>query len=212
MKKTISYIIYFLLGILFPLIGELHLLLDIRIILISIASAVLIFTQPFKDIKEVKWNNKTDKNSYWWILGLSFLSLVLPILEWAYLLEGAKSNLYLIIIGIILIATGLALRFWAIRVLGKFFKSSIRVSIEQEIIQSGPYKIVRHPSYLGAYLVIIGITILLGSWSSMLIGFVLMGFAYYLRIKVEENALRKHFGQEYEKYMRYSWSLIPGLW
>ena len=64
------------------------------------------------------------------------------------------------------LAAGIAVRLWAIRTLGRFFSSAVRLQDDHALIVTGPYAIVRHPSYLGAFLVFIGIALLFeGAWS-----------------------------------------------
>lgn len=212
MQKFKNFISYFAIGIFLPLILNLQLILDIRILIISIASVIIIFSQPAMDTKDAVKDKNTDRNSVWWIAILSLISLMLPILEWAYLLNTSIINYYSLGLGLLLIVIGLTIRVWAIRVLGKFFSATVKVRRDHEVIQSGPYKVVRHPSYLGAYLTFLGSPILLEAWYSLPIVMMAMGIAYYIRISTEERTLTEHFGEKYKRYKRYSWRMIPGIW
>ena len=156
--------------------------------------------------------NNAYRKTVKWFAGLSFFSLTIPILDWAYIQETPAFNFYTLGIGTIIIIVGLSIRIWAIRVLGKFFSAAVKVRGDHEIIQSGPYKVVRHPSYLGAYLTFLGSPILLEAWFSLPLVMIAMGIAYYVRISTEERTLSEHFGEKYKRYKRYSWRMIPGIW
>ena len=212
MQKFKNFITYLSIGIFLPLILNLKLMLDFRILIIIAASAIIIFSQPAMDTKDAKKDKSTDRNTVWVITVLSLLSLMLPIIEWAYFLDVTPVNFYSIGIGILLMTSGLGIRVWAIRVLGKFFSATVKVRGDHEVIQDGPYKTVRHPSYLGAYFTFIGSPILLGAWISLPLVMIIMGIAYYFRITTEERTLTEYFGEKYERYKKYSWSMLPGLW
>ena len=85
-----------------------------------------------------------------WIVALMVAQLfaksdlaILP--SWAYYL------------GIALMLAGIAIRQWSIAVLGRFFSGVIGVQEGQKVVESGPYRLVRHPSYSGALLIMVGI-------------------------------------------------------
>jgi len=112
-------------------------------------------------------------------------------------------------LGILLIYAGIALRLYAIIVLGAFFTTTVAVAIEQTVIEAGPYRLIRHPSYTGLLLILLGFGLSLTNWLSLLVimGCALIGFSY--RIRVEERALQEQLGQHYQEYMRRTKRLIP---
>src|SRR6185437_11846794 len=65
---------------------------------------------------------------------------------------------------------GAAVRSWAITTLGRYFTRTVQVSSDQPVIQSGPYKLIRHPSYTGLGLMFIAIMFALTNWLSMIVG------------------------------------------
>ena len=77
---------------------------------------------------------------------------------------------------------------------------------------SGPYKWLRHPSYTGAWIAMIGAALLMHSY----IGLVLMGpgmlLVYMRRIAVEEQALEAGFGEAYTNMKMNTQRLMPGVW
>jgi protein-S-isoprenylcysteine O-methyltransferase Ste14 len=114
-------------------------------------------------------------------------------------------------IGFILFGAGIILREWAIYVLGKHFTIRVQVRKEANLITYGPYRIVRHPSYTGTLLTMVGIAIAAGTWFGALFALVLKLIAYRYRINVEEEALRQAFGSEWDDYKKRTWRLIPGF-
>ena len=51
--------------------------------------------------------------------------------------------------GLAVFAAGLALRAWAVRELGRFFKFTVVVQADHQVVDTGPYRLIRHPSYTG---------------------------------------------------------------
>lgn len=111
--------------------------------------------------------------------------------------------------GIVCIVLGIALRWYAIRVLGRYFSPVVAVRSDQQIVQEGPYRYVRHPSYSGVLLSLVGLGLALTNWLSLLVLLIcaLAGLLY--RVSVEERALRETLGQPYADYMRRTRRFIP---
>ena len=113
--------------------------------------------------------------------------------------------------GIVLLCAGAALRLWAISVLGPLHSALVTVQPGHKIITSGPYKRVRHPSYLGVLIFLAGVPMVFGAWFPLL---AIPGcfVAVKWRIMDEEAFLISEFGEEYESYKRQTWRLIPYLY
>ena len=120
----------------------------------------------------------------------------------------------LVIFGISLTVAwaGIALRWWSFRTLGRYFTFTVMTSANQPVITSGPYRYLRHPSYAGLLLIIVGIGFSYGNWLSLacLIFFPMIGFVY--RIRVEEAALSATLGDAYTTYASGRKRLIPFVW
>jgi protein-S-isoprenylcysteine O-methyltransferase Ste14 len=152
-----------------------------------------------------------DSGSLVLLLALLALSLIAA---WAaaYLLPGAAiihGRSFVFGVGIGLIFTGTVLRAYAIRVLGRYFVITVAVGPDQQVVESGPYRLVRHPSYTGALLSLLGIGLALTNWASLaaiILGNA-VGFGY--RVIVEERVLVRALGQPYIAYMRRTRRLIP---
>jgi protein-S-isoprenylcysteine O-methyltransferase len=115
-------------------------------------------------------------------------------------------------IGFGLFVAGLALRWYAIGYLGKFFTVNVAVHSEHQLIEAGPYRFVRHPSYTGALIVFLGLSLSMANWASFAIIMIPISLAFLLRIHVEERALAHAMGERYRSYQRRTKRLIPALY
>jgi protein-S-isoprenylcysteine O-methyltransferase len=142
-----------------------------------------------------------------------YITQVAAVLECAYLRypESIQWNAAVIaaMIGIIL---GLALRTWSVATLGSLFTMHISIQKQHTVVRRGPYRIVRHPSYLGAFIMYVCSTALLQAWFAMIIALVILPFAFVRRISYEEAMLRGELGQEYQEYCSRVKRLLPGIW
>jgi protein-S-isoprenylcysteine O-methyltransferase Ste14 len=117
-----------------------------------------------------------------------------------------------LIVGVILIAAGIALRLWAILTLGRFFRRIVVIQEGHRVVTEGPYRYVRHPSYSGALLSMLGIGIAIGNVLSILICLVVPALGYISRIPTEEAELERGLGEQYRAYRTRTARLIPGVW
>ena len=116
------------------------------------------------------------------------------------------------VVGIVLIAAGIGLRAWSIASLGRFFQYRIRVQPGHQVVTSGPYRYVRHPSYTGIALVLIGIALACDDVWALPVVVVLGGVGLYVRIRAEERQLTRALGTEYEQFAAGRKRLVPGVW
>jgi len=115
-------------------------------------------------------------------------------------------------IGCALMVAGMAFRWWAVRVLANYFTVDVAIREDHQLIRSGPYRLLRHPSYTGSLTTFYGFALALGSvWSFALIAVVVTA-AFLWRIRVEERALVSAFPQDYPAYARETKRLIPFVW
>ena len=136
-----------------------------------------------------------------------FLCLLLPRAVPATTITSA--SVFVFWLGIALIYTGLAFRLYAIKVLGRYFTPSVAVVADQQVVEDGPYQLIRHPAYTGLLIMFLGFGLSSNNWLSLLalMGCALIGLSY--RIHVEERVLQEHLGQRYQEYMRRTKRLIP---
>ena len=116
----------------------------------------------------------------------------------------------LFIFGLVLMLAGMALRWYSIRVLGASFTVDVATRAGQEVVESGPYRWVRHPSYTGALVTILGILLCCLNLAS-LAAIVVAAAGYAYRISVEERTLATDLGLPYRQYMHRTKRLIPFL-
>ena len=119
---------------------------------------------------------------------------------------------WILILAIAFFAAGLALRWWAIVTLGRFFTVDVVVEKDHELVQGGPFKWVRHPSYTGVLLAFLGWAITLRNWVALAIVLVPILAAFVRRMNVEEEALGRALGDRYREYMRRTSRLIPSVY
>ncbi len=105
--------------------------------------------------------------------------------------------------------SGIAFRWYSASVLGKYFTFDVTVQNNQHLVEAGPYRYVRHPSYTGALLTLIGFGLALENWLAVFAGTFCLGVAYVYRIRVEEAALTTALGEAYRRYARRTWRLLP---
>ena len=115
-------------------------------------------------------------------------------------------------VGLAVFALGLALRAWAVHELGRFFKFTVVVQADHRVVDTGPYRLIRHPSYTGLLMAELGLGIALGTWLSIPACLLppLIGFG--VRIRSEERVLARELGDPYRAYMARTDRLIPGVW
>ncbi len=136
----------------------------------------------------------------------------------AFLFEGSLPQArwpwraWVNITGVVVTLAGLAIRWYSIIYLGRFFTVNVAIATDHELIDTGPYRLARHPSYTGALLAFLGLAICMQNWASLA---VLMGgttAAFLYRMRIEEAALTGAFGGRYRHYMQHTARLIPGLY
>lgn len=210
-SKIISIVVFVILFYVVPLIPKLELLSTFQMVLLTFTCAALFLTQPPLTIKESKENNERDKNSIWIIMGTVALIQIIIVIEWAYFRQNFiefKIDTFSVI-GFFLLIGGTVFRIWCIRTLGRNFTATVRTQESQKVITNGAYKFIRHPSYLGAYLAIVGSAVFMHTYFSIVFSIIAMFLAYVYRIKFEEIALIEDFGDKYKSYQKSTKKMIP---
>jgi protein-S-isoprenylcysteine O-methyltransferase Ste14 len=125
-------------------------------------------------------------------------------------MPGSYSWLRPAALGILIL--GLGVRVVAIVTLGRAFGTNVATRAGQRLQQSGLYRLVRHPSYLGLELILVALALHARTWACFAVALVPPTVAVLYRIHVEETALRLAFGTDYEEYSRSTKRLIPGVY
>jgi protein-S-isoprenylcysteine O-methyltransferase Ste14 len=113
--------------------------------------------------------------------------------------------------GWVLAMLGLGLIFWSGLALGRFYSREVTLQEGHRLITGGPYRLIRHPRYLGIAVMGIGQSLLFRSWLGIGMTLLAMGVVLF-RIHDEEILMQKEFGAEWEAYCRKTSRLIPFLW
>jgi protein-S-isoprenylcysteine O-methyltransferase Ste14 len=191
--------------------------MNIEILLLIVVSVIWVGAEVYlvlRDNVHEKGKTTIDQRTR----NYNFISLIIAIssaaiISWIPVFQFSRRGTSVVFwIGIIIICLGLFLRYWSINVLGRYFRTTVELEENQKIIQKGPYKLIRHPSYSGIILFCLGYGLAVQNWLSLVIAVSLPTVALLYRIKIEEEALVKGMGTEYEAYQKKTKKLIPGIW
>src|SRR5579884_55160 len=140
----------------------------------------------------------------WFGVALSFLlAALLP----AAALSWQRTTLFLV--SVTFIPLGVALRWYAIWTLGRYFTRDVAVSADQQVIQRGPYRFIRHPAYSGTFLTMLGVGLALTNWAGLLALLLCVLAGHLYRVSIEGKALTQTIGQPYVTYMQHTKRFIP---
>ena len=129
-----------------------------------------------------------------WLVAINISVIDLVVLQRGrYNLTGVR------VAGAVFLLGGLGLYMIARRALGELFSEAVRIIPEHELVTSGPYRLIRHPIYLGEIFFGLSIPMILGSLYGFIIMLVPIPMLLY-RIRIEEKTLVSRFGQEYLDY------------
>jgi protein-S-isoprenylcysteine O-methyltransferase len=212
MKKIITGILVSIPFFLLIAMNNFHLLLEWKVIVVFVMGVVASYYQA--EYHPFKVNNlKVDKGTVLQIIWTVYLTQTLALLEAFYVNSSHAFRLNSAAILFLSIAVvGLIFRSWAFITLGNFFTMHLETKSEQTVIENGPYKFLRHPSYTGAFLTYIFTPLFLESYYSALLSAVLLFWAFYRRINLEEEMLLNHMGETYRKFCEKRARLIPFIW
>lgn len=110
--------------------------------------------------------------------------------------------------GAILCAAGLIFALWARVTLGRNWSGVVTLKENHELIERGPYAIVRHPIYTGLLVMFLATAIALGRVGG-LVGVILVVVSFWIKLRDEEKLMRTQFGDAYSDYQHRVKRLIP---
>jgi protein-S-isoprenylcysteine O-methyltransferase Ste14 len=144
----------------------------------------------------------------WWPAGAIALAeaALLPRLN-----ADRKADSTRLAAGIAVTATGIALRQWAITTLGRYFVGHVLVQPGQPVVNAGPYRWVRHPSYTGLWLEMVGVGLGTGNPASVATCAVMPLIGITARINGEERELTASL-PGYREYIQGRPRLVPHIW
>ena len=115
-------------------------------------------------------------------------------------------------VGILLMLTGVALRWYAIRALGASFTRDLAVRAGQTVVDTGLYRAIRHPAYSGTLLTCLGIGLAMTNGASLIAIMACAVASHLYRVRLEERLLCEQLGEPYREYMRRTRRFIPFVW
>ncbi len=114
------------------------------------------------------------------------------------------------VIGGLIFCIGVLFRIWAVQTLGDYYSHVVREVKEHKIVDTGPYKYIRHPAYSGMIIANIGVTVFFLNWYTILFCTFLLIPAIILRIIIEEKTLFQIQG--YIEFAKQKKRIIPKIW
>jgi len=164
-------------------------------------------------LRSKKESSSTDKGSLrliWMVINVSMISSILialysPVGHWA---GGAP----LYWSGFALFVLGIALRWYSIAYLGRFFTVDVVVASDQTVVDTGPYRFIRHPSYTGVLTAFLGLALCLANFFSLALIMIPITAVLLYRIRIEESALQTGLGDTYQRYMQRTKRLVPFIY
>lgn len=115
-------------------------------------------------------------------------------------------------IGVCVALGGIALRQWAIAMLGRLFTRDVMIREDHHVVTRGPYRYIRHPAYAGTMLTMLGYGVMLQSWLSLGVTFAGFVVSHLPRILHEEHVLESNLGEPYRAFEHGRKRLVPRVW
>jgi protein-S-isoprenylcysteine O-methyltransferase Ste14 len=156
---------------------------------------------------------REDRSNRWMLGAFALISLLTGYLPaWSdrrgfWILDGDTIRW----IGVALFTAGTALRLWSVFVLGRRFSGLVAIQPGHTLVTTGIYGVIRHPSYLGLLISLLGWALAFRSGAGVLLT-ALTVVAIVARIRSEEKLLGEEFGDEYKAYCARTPRMIPGLY
>ena len=107
-----------------------------------------------------------------------------------------------------LTVAGMLFSVWARLTLGRNWSGTVTIKQDHELIQRGPYRIVRHPIYTGMLLAMLGTAFIYGI-ARCFLGVPIVGLGFWLKVQIEEQFMVRQFGEQYVRYRQEVRALIP---
>jgi protein-S-isoprenylcysteine O-methyltransferase Ste14 len=189
--------------------------MDPKIIVIITVSYLYGFFEVFMNLRQSRKNNATtmnDKGSLWLLYGLITLGYALSFSIGATKIGRVYHWDTFFAIGMVLVVIGFIIRIYSILTLNQYFTYSVAKVENHKIISTGLYKFIRHPGYLGQFIIFMGISISISNWLSILLMMIPVTLGYLYRIKVEEKFMTDQFGEDYKHYQDRTKRIIPLLY
>ena len=189
--------------------------MDLKIIIIITVSYLYGFFEVFMNLRQrskSKVTTSSDKGSLWLLYSLITVGYALSFSIGATKIGRIYYWNTFFAIGMALVVIGLIIRIHSILTLNQYFTYSVAKVENHKIIETGLYKWIRHPGYLGQLIIFIGIPVSFSNWVAVILMMTPILIGYINRIKVEERFMAEQIGQKYIVYQKRTKKLIPMIW
>ncbi|WP_304456957.1 isoprenylcysteine carboxylmethyltransferase family protein [Exiguobacterium sp. KRL4] len=148
-----------------------------------------------------------ERRSFYLILATLIVTILLSVL-----FSSSKALLFQKLLGLFLLSSGVLLRYWGIYHLKHQFTRHVAVNPGDQLVSSGPYRVLRHPLYTGLLFITLGFPLYFGNLILTVFAGIIMFFALLHRIRIEEQLLTKGFGSVYTEWASARKRLIPFIY
>jgi protein-S-isoprenylcysteine O-methyltransferase Ste14 len=180
--------------------------------ILALATLVMAGTAFFSEVN-LSSGEREDRSNRWILLPLLVIGLLSAFLpayterKEIWLLDGEMIRW----LGLFLYIAGGGLRIWPTFILGRRFSGLVAIQPGHELATDGIYGVIRHPSYLGAIILMFGWALTFRSGLGVLLAALIIPLLL-ARIRSEEALLGSQFGEQYDAYRRHTSRLIPGIY
>lgn len=189
--------------------------MDPKILIIIAVSYLYGFIEVFMNLRQrskSKVTTSSDKSSLWCLYGLITLGYVLSFSIGATRIGRIYDWNTFFIVGMALFLIGFTIRIHSLMTLKQYFTYTVGKVEDHKLIETGLYKFIRHPGYLGQLIIFIGISTSISNWLSILVMMIPVSIGYIYRIKVEESFMVEQMGEDYLNYQKRTKRIIPMLY
>jgi protein-S-isoprenylcysteine O-methyltransferase Ste14 len=189
-------------------------IMDLKTIIIIVVAYLYAFFEIFMSVRQrqnSRIKSSGDKGSLWLLYCLITAGYALSFAIGATKFGRIEPWNLFFALGMVLMAIGLMIRVHSILTLKQFFTYTVAKVENQKIVETGLYRFVRHPGYLGQLIIFLGISLAMSNWLSVLLMMSAVIPGYLYRIKIEEKFLIEQLGEEYISYQKRTKRLLPIL-
>jgi len=189
--------------------------MDMKIIIIIGFSYLYGFFEVFMNLRQGGKSIVTtsgDKGSLWLLYILITVGCALSFSIGATKTGGMDHWDAFFAAGVVLTVMGLIIRILSMLTLKQYFTYSVSQVENHELIETGLYKTIRHPGYLGQLMIFAGLSTSLSNWLSVPLMMIPISIGYIHRIKVEERFMIEQMGENYLNYQKRTKRLFPMIY
>ncbi|MFP4178000.1 MAG: methyltransferase family protein [Acholeplasmataceae bacterium] len=157
--------------------------------------------------------DRSETRTFLKISAVIIASIALSVVATAhglFIVEGRRT--VLAVISYVTYPLGLSLRYVSIHYLGRHFTRDVEVSETQELVSNGPYAILRHPLYLGLFLLTVSVPLFLSNWLMTIVSGLSMFVVLNERMTIEERMMEDAIGVHYANWKNERYRFIPWVY